>query len=70
MDIITLCIYNAEICFEESISQNFDEGHSFGFMMYRRRELGKKMTKNGKSYPFFVIKSKPEPKQQIWDTLP
>ena len=28
------------------------------------------MTKIGKSYPVFVIQSKPEPKQNIWEKLP
>ena len=36
------CMYIAEICVERSLSQNFDVGISFCFMMYRRRKLEKK----------------------------
>ena len=57
-------MYIAGICFEGSMSQNFDIGLSFCFTMYRRREFRKKNDKKWQSYPIFVIKSKPEPKQK------
>ena len=58
------CIHVAEVYLEGSVSQNFDKGFSFCFMLCRRLNL-KKMTKNIKCLPFFVIKSKPGPKQKI-----
>ena len=36
---LKICMYNAEICFEGILSQNVDKGLSFGFMMYRIKEL-------------------------------
>ena len=30
---LKVCMYNAEIYFEGSVSQNFDRGLSFGFMI-------------------------------------
>ena len=62
-------IHLAETHLEGSVSQDFDIGLSFCFIVCRRRELGK-MTETCKSYLFFVIKSKPEPKQNIWDMPP
>ena len=58
------CIHVAEVCLEGSVSQNFDIGLSFCFMLCRRWNFGK-MTKNNKSLPFFVLKSKPGPKFKI-----
>ena len=58
-------IHSAEICFEGSVSQNFDIGLSFYVMVCRIWNFGKKNAKNHKSYPFFAIKQKLEPKQKI-----
>ena len=49
---------------EGRVSQNFDIGLSFCFIVCRRWQLGRKY-KNLKSYPFFVIKLKLRPKQEI-----
>ena len=58
--IMKICIHVAEDCWEGSVSQNFDIGPRF----YCYVEVGilEKMAKNNKSFPFFVIKSKPGPK--------
>ena len=50
---IGMCI--TQMCMEGSMSQNFDLGLSFYFMLRRRRHF-EKSTKNHKSYPFFIIK--------------
>ena len=52
------------------MSQHFDIGLSFFVLLYVEDRNKEKITKNHKSYPFFVIKLKLKPKQKIWDTLP
>ena len=49
------CMYIFGIGMEGSLSQNFDLGLSFSFMLYGRRHFEKKY-KNHKSYLFFIIK--------------
>ena len=41
---------------EGRVSQIFDKGLSFCFILYRRWKLEKKIQKNHKSYQFFVMK--------------
>ena len=48
-------IYICEICLEGSVSQNFDLGLSFCFMVYRRRDFDKKYKKSQK-LPVFCHK--------------
>ena len=50
------CMCILEICMEGSVSQNFDLGLSFRFILDGRRHFEKKSTKNHKSYLFFIIK--------------
>ena len=52
-----ICIHNAEICFEGSMSQNFDIGLSFSFMVCRIRNFEKK-SKISQKYPVFYHKTK------------
>ena len=59
-----ICIHNAEICFEGSMSQNFDIGLSLCFMVCITWNF-EKYAKNPKSCPFFFIKQKLELKQKI-----
>ena len=54
-----ICIHDGEICFEGSVSQHFDIGISFCFMVCRIRI--QKITK----VALFVIKQKLGPKQRI-----
>ena len=56
--LITLetCMCIAEICMEGSVSQNFELGLSFCFMVSRRRNFGKKIQKFTKVTRFFTIK--------------
>ena len=72
MDIsLTIALFSLEMCkhvtkvrMEGRVSQNFDLGLSFCFMLCRRwnyEENGKKYQK----FPFFVIKLKPGPKLKI-----
>ena len=58
-------MYIPLICSEGRVSQNVDIGLRFRFIVCRRWKLGKKNTKNYKSYPFFVFKEKLRPKQKI-----
>ena len=51
------CIYIAEICMEGSMSQNFDLGLSFCFMVCRRKHFEKKYKKSQK-LPVFYHKIK------------
>ena len=53
---IKLAIHVAEIRLEGRVSQNFDIGLRFCFMLCRRLNFFKKNTKNHKSYPFFALK--------------
>ena len=48
-------IYISEICLEGSVSQNFDLGPSFCFMVCRRRDFEKKYKKSQK-LPVFCHK--------------
>ena len=59
-----VCIHNAEICFEGSMSQHFDIGLSFCFIVCRIRNFEEKCNKSQK-LPFFVIKQIPGPTQRI-----
>ena len=49
------CMYITKICMEGSVSQNFDLGLSFCFMLCRRWDFEKKYKKSQK-LPVFVIK--------------
>ena len=51
------CIHIAETCFEGSVSQNFDIGHSFCFIVCRRRKFGK-FDKKSQKLPVFYHKIK------------
>ena len=42
------CMYNTKICMEGSVSQNFDLGLSFCFMLCRRWDFEKKYKKSQK----------------------
>ena len=50
-----ICIQNAEICFKGSVSQNFDKGLSFCFMVCRIRNFEKKKSQK---LPAFCHKTK------------
>ena len=50
------CMYIAGIYMEGRVSQNFELGLSFCFMVCRSRNFEKKNTKIHKSYLFFTIK--------------
>ena len=52
---LKICICIAQICMEGTVSQNFDLGLSFCFMVCRTKHFEKKK-KNHKSYLFFTIK--------------
>ena len=51
------CMYTAEICLEESVSQNVDIGLSFCLMMFIMREL-EKNDKKWQKLPVFYHKIK------------
>ena len=42
---LKICMFLAELCMEGSVSQNFDLGLSFYFMLCRRRHFEKKYQK-------------------------
>ena len=50
-------MYIAGICMEESVSQNFELGLSFCFMVFRRRNFEKEY-KNSQKLPVFYHKIK------------
>ena len=50
-------IHTAETCFEGIVSQNFDLGLSFCFLVCRRREIGK-YNKNSQKLHVFCHKIK------------
>ena len=55
-----IVIHVAEVCLEGSVSQNFDIGPNFYFILYSSWNFGKN-DKNNKGFSFFVINSKPGP---------
>ena len=57
---LNICMFIAEMCMEGSGSQNFDLGHSFYFMLCRRRHFEKNINKSQKLPVFFYhyIKTK------------
>ena len=52
-----ICIHNAEICFEGSVSQNFDTGLSFCFMVCITWNF-EKICKKSQKLPVFCHKTK------------
>ena len=48
------CMCIAGICMEGTVSQIFELGLGFCFMVYRRRNFERKY-ENSQSYPFFTI---------------
>ena len=54
---LKICMCTAEICMEGSVSQNFDLGLSFCFMLCRKRHFEKKYKKSQK-LPVFYHKTK------------
>ena len=58
------CIHVAEVYPEGSVSQNLNIGFSFCLMLCRRLNF-EKNDKKYQKFAFFVIKSKPGPKQEI-----
>ena len=50
---LKICICIAEICMQGSLSQNFDLGLSFCFMLCRRRHFEKKYKKSQKLPVFY-----------------
>ena len=54
---LKICMFLSELCMEGSVSQNFDLGLSFYFMLCRRRHFEKKYKKSQK-LPIFYHKKK------------
>ena len=52
---LKICMYIAGICMEGILSQDFDLGNSFCFMLCRKRNSERKY-KNSKKLPVLVIK--------------
>ena len=50
---LNISIHIGETCFEGRVSQNFDLGLSFCFIVCRRREFGK-YNKNSQKLPVFL----------------
>ena len=48
---LKMCIHVTKVCMEGSVSQNFDLGLSFGFMLCRRWNF----EENGKKYQKFLV---------------
>ena len=55
---LKICIHVSEIDLEGRLSQNFDKGISFLFMLRRRWNSEKKTKQHIKCLPLFVIRSK------------
>ena len=54
---LKICMYIAGICMERTLSQNFELGLSFCFMVCRRRNFERKY-KNSQKLPVFYHKIK------------
>ena len=55
---LRICMYIPYLCIEGSVSQIFDKGLSFCFIVYRRRKLGKKIQKKITKVTLFCHKIK------------
>ena len=56
---LKICMFLAELCMEGTVSENFDLGLSFYFMLCRRRHFERKYRKSQKlSVFYYKIKTK------------